>query len=241
MALNVLSICQSFARRQGLPSPTYAIGNPDAQVAQMIGLLEEFVDDLITRGMWQIATREAVFTSIAAESQGNILDIASGGYRGIVPDTFFDRTQMLEVPVAISPQEWQVRKALNLTGPLYQARIRGGQLLFTPAPPAGHTMAFEYYSENFVNSLDSGGNPITVRYPDRDDNTFIVNDSLAIAYLRWAWKEQKGLDYAEDFRKYERLVSQEKARSRVPMPVKLDVLTQDPRPGIVVPPGSWNL
>lgn len=239
MPLTILSICQSFARRQGIPAPTYAVGNPDAQVAQLVGLLEEFVDDLVSRGLWEVTTREATFTSVAGESQGPIATLAPYGYRGMVPETFFDRTQMLEVPVAISPQEWQMRKTLGVTGPLYQARVRGGELLFIPPPPAGHTFAFEYLSDYFVNSVDSGGNPTQVRYPDRDDNTFVVNDALPIAYLRWAWKSQKGLDYAEDFRKYEIMVGQERARNRIPQKVKLDAAYQDARPGVVVPPGSW--
>lgn len=237
MALTVLQIAQTFAGRQGLPQPTFIAGNNDAQVLQILGLLQEFCDDLVTRRFWEVTTKEAVFSSLGVEDQGLIADIADGGYRGMVPGTFFDRTQRLAVPVAISPQEWQLRKTLGLSGPLYQARVRGGHLLFIPPPPLGHTLAFEYQSEWFVQ--DSGGNG--KKWPTQDNDTFVVNDSLPVAYLRWAWKSTKGLDYAEEFRMYENLVTQEKHATRIPQSVSLDDCVKDARPGIVVPPGSWPL
>ena len=239
MPLNILSIAQLFCRRQGLPQPTFLVSNANAQASQILGLLEEFCDDLVSRGLWEQTTREAVFTSVAAESQGLIAALAPYGFRGIVPNTFFDRTQRLEVPVAISSQEWQVRKALNISGPLYQARIRQGELLFIPAPPAGHQMAFEYRSDYFVSSTDLVNAVEYVKYPTKDSDFFLVDDSLPIAYLRWAWKSQKGQDYTEEFRKYEILVAQEQSSKRAARPVNLGHNQVDARPGILVPPGSW--
>lgn len=235
--MTLLEIAQTFAIRQALPQPAFVVGNSDAQVAQILGLLQEFCDDLVTRRFWEVTTKEAVFVAQAQEDQGDIYTIADGGYRGMVPRTFFDRTQRLEVPVAISAQEWQMRKTLGITGPLYQARIRGNHLLFIPPPAAGHTMAFEYQSEWFVQDAQGNGK----KWPTQDTDTFVVNDSLPVAYLRWAWKSAKGLDYSEEFRAYENLVSQEKSTSRIPQAVKLDSNYQDARPGIVVPPGSWNI
>ncbi len=237
MPLTILEHLQTFAARQGLPQPTFAIGNSDAQVTQMLGLLQEFCDDLVTRRFWEITTKEAVFTSTASEDQGAIATIADGGYRGMIPRTFFDRTQRLEIPVAISPQEWQMRKTLGITGPLYQARVRGGRLLFIPPPAAGHQMAFEYQSEYFVQGTDGSGK----KWPTADTDIFLVNDSLPVAFLRWRWKAQKGLDYAEEFAAYERLVTQEKTTTRIPQVTRLDSNYQDARPGIVVPPGSWPI
>ena len=74
----------------------------------------------------------------------------------MVPRTFFDRTQRLEIPVAISAQEWQMRKTLGIAGPLYQTRVRGNHLLFIPArcrPLDG----FEYQSEWFVTDVNGAG------------------------------------------------------------------------------------
>lgn len=237
MPLTVLEITKRFAARQGLPQPSFVAGNSDKQVLQILGLLEEFCDDLVTRRYWEVTTREAVFTSLGAEDQGAIATIASQGYRGMVPDTFYNRTQRLGIPVAISPAEWQFRKTLGIAGPLYQARVRGGRLLFIPPPPAGHVLAFEYQSEWFVTDINGAGK----KWPTADSDTFVVNDSLPLAYLRWAWKSAKGFDYAEEFRMYENLVGQERSATRIAQTARLDATTKDARPGIVVPPGSWNI
>lgn len=237
MARTALEIVQAFARRQGLPQPTFLAGNTDAQVAQFLGLLEEFCDDLVTRRGWEVNVKEAVFTSTAAEDQGAIASIADEGYRGVLPRTFFDRTQRLEIPFSLTAEEWQMRKTLGIAGPLYQARVRGGRLLFIPPPAAGHTMAFEYYSEYFVESSTGEGK----KYITTDSDVFTVNDSLATAYLRWAWKSAKGLDYGEEFRMYETALAAEKAALRSKQNVRLDSNYQDAKPGIVVPPGSWPI
>lgn len=237
MALTVLQVAQTFAGRQGLPQPSFVVGNSDAQVTQILGLLQEFCDDLVSRRLWEQNTREATFTSTAVEDQGSIYDIAREGYRGMVPDTFFDRTQRLKIPVAISPEEWQLRKTLGFTGPLYQARVRQNRLLFMPPPAAGHLMAFEYLSENFVTSSTGVGK----KWPTEDSDTFGLNDSLPVAYLRWAWKSAKGLDYTEEFRMYETMVNQEKIATRIPQKARLDAEIGTARPGLIIPPGSWPL
>lgn len=237
MPLNVLQVAQTFAARQGLPQPTFVVGNTDVQVLQILGLLQEFCDDLVTRQLWEQNAREATFVSTAQEDQGDIYSIASQGYRGMVADTFFDRTQRLKIPVAISPQEWQLRKTLGFTGPLYQARIRQNRLLFIPPPAAGHTMAFEYFSDYFVTDNTGAGK----KWPTADTDTFVLDDSLPVAYLRWAWKSAKGLDYGEEFVKYERMIAQEKTATRIPQKARLDAELGDAKPGVIIPPGSWPL
>jgi hypothetical protein len=237
MALTVLQIAQKFAGRQGLPQPSFVVGNSDAQVIQILGLLEEFCDDLVTRGLWEQNTRECVFQTQAQEDQGSIYTLADQGYRGMLPDTCFNRTQRLKIPIALSPEEWQLRKTLGFTGSLYQGRIRQDRFLFIPAPTAGQTIAFEYKSEYFVNDVNGVGK----KWPTADSDTFIMNDSLPVAYLRWAWKSAKGLDYGEEFAKYELLVNQEKSSTRVSQKVSLDAEVGDAKPGLIVPPGSWQL
>lgn len=237
MPLTVLQVAQAFAGRQGLPQPSFVVGNSDAQVVQILGLLQEFCDDLVSRNIWEQNTLECVFQTVAQEDQGDIYTLADQGYRGMIPDTFFNRSQRLKIPVAISPEEWQLRKTLGFTGPLYQARIRQNRLLFIPAPAAGQTVAFEYKSECFVS--DTQG--VRKKWPTLDTDTFVLNDSLPVAYLRWAWKSAKGLDYVEEFKMYERMVLGEKSATRVPQRARLDADIGDAKPGIVVPPGSWPL
>lgn len=234
--MTMLSIIQNHCGRSGLPVPSSAQSSSDPQVVQMVGLLQEFCDDMTTRKAWQRNTREALFVSVGGEDQGDITTIAPFGFQGIDFESVFDRTQRLPLLGGISGAEWQGRKAFNFTGPLYDFRLRQNRLLFNPALPAGHTIAFEYYSAYFALANDG----VTYReYMTTDTDTCTVGDRMATLYLRWAWKKEKGRDYAEDFAAYERTVDTHSARDARPQAVNMGDNTENLQPGIFVPYGSW--
>lgn len=45
-----------------------------------------------------------------------------------------------------------------------------------------------------------------VQYITKDTNRCVVPDAVVNAWMAWKWKSKKGLEYAEDFAQYERLV-----------------------------------
>lgn len=239
--MNLLQIVQQFAGRTGIPVPTFVASNSDPQVLQAMGLLNEFCDDMTTRKAWQVTTLEATFVSTAAEDQGSIHTIAPYGFQRILLETVFDRTQELPLFGGLSASEWQARKAFNITGPQYEFRLRGDHLLFSPALPAAHTIAFEYNSTFYIqNNAVSGTDPAAYRqYWSKDTDTCLLNDALPLSYLRWAWKKEKGLEYAEDFAKYERIVATYCASDARPQVALLHGRTLELRPGIWVPAGNW--
>jgi len=242
MAMTLLEIVQQTRARLGQPIPAFVSGNPDAGIVQCMALLNEFLEDLVTRKFWTANTLEATFTSVAAESQGNLDTLFPYGYEGLVPDTFFNRTNQLAVTGGLSPEDWAIRKARNMSGPLPSFRIRRGQLLFNPVPTAGETYAVEYFSNFFVyNPADPG--PVYRKYWFKDTDTCTVDDALAMNYLKWAWRREKGLDYAEDFRKYEALCASKGLRDGTPQALSMDdYATRSPvGPGVVVSPGSWSV
>lgn len=237
--MTMLSIIQNVCGRAGLPVPPSAQSSSDPQILQMVAILQEFCDDMVTRKAWQSNTREALFVSTAAEDQGDINTIAPFGFEGIILESFFDRTQRLPLLGGIGSAEWQARKAFDFTGPLYDFRLRQDRLLFNPAMPAAHTIAFEYYSSYFAKSADVV--PVYRPYLLQDADTCTLGDRLPTAYLRWAWKKEKGFDYAEDFAAYERLVATNSARDARPQVVNMGDRDCDLQPGIFVPYGSWNV
>lgn len=235
--MTMLSSVQAFCKRTGLPSPATAAGTTDKQVAQVLAVFNEAGKDLAQRHTWQAMTHEATHTSLAAASQGTIASIATNGYDFIIDNTFWDRTQRIPICGPLSSEEWQAIQAQPETGPRYYYRLRGGLLLITPTPPAGSTFAFEYKSKNWVLAVDG------TTYKDEctvDTDTLLLPDNLFIMALRWAWKKEKGLEYAEDFRMYEAQVEYQKAADKGAQTLQLDDCTpRRPRPGIFVSPGSW--
>lgn len=57
-----------------------------------------------------------------------------------------------------------------------------------------------------ANWVVDGATAVLKRYITRDDDTFAMPDGLPLNWLRWRWKAEKGLEYAEDFAMYERQV-----------------------------------
>lgn len=237
-APSLLTIVQRHCQRSGLPVPATVYGSSDTQVQQLMGLLEEEGNDLNSRGAWEGTTFEATHTTLAAEDQGAITTIAQNGFKYIKNDTIWDRTRKLPVIGPKSPHEWQALKGFATTNPRYQFRIRGGKLLANPTPTAGNTWAFEYASKYWI--TDSTGSTYR-QFFGADGDLVLLPPDLLLMGLRWRWKKEKGLEYAEDFRTYENQVKDALGRDGGKQVLSMSQESSSLRPGIFVSPGSWPL
>ncbi len=234
----LLQTIQYVCGRTNVPVPASVLGTSDTQVLQMLRLLEEEGTDLSKRGEWEGTTFEATHVSLAAEDQGALTAIATNGYRSMKNGTFWDRTNKLPIIGPLNDQQWQNLKAVTTAGPRYSYRIRGGKLLISPTPTAGYTWAFEYMSVNWL----LGANGTTYKqYATLDTDTILLPEDLVLMGLRWRWKKEKGLDYAEDYQTYEIQVNKALSSDGTKKKLSMDDAVQDPRPGIFVPMMSWNL
>lgn len=238
MSLSLLEIVQRVRGRLGQPVPASVAGNADPSILQSLGLLNEFLEDLVIRRKWQANTQEASFISIATASQGKLDTLFPNGYRGILPDTFYNRTTQLQIDGGISAADWQSRQATRISGPIQSFRIRNNELLLSPIPAAGEVYACEYYSSFFIyNSVDL----VYREYWLKDTDTCVLGSTLPMAYLKWAWKKEKGLEYAEDFRQYEMQVANLALVDSRPRTLTMNDHNCNFRPAILVSPGSWPL
>lgn len=235
--MNLRELVQEFCRRTGLPVPPAVVGTSDPRTLQYWGGMNELCEDLIERKLWQKLKRECVFVSVAGEDQGTFAALTGDPhFYAFVDNTIFDRTQNLRILGGLTSNEWQARKALAANGPLYQFRVRGDRLLFNPELPAGHQIAFEYVTQAMVQSQD--GSTFRTQFA-ADDDIFLFPDRIATAWLRWWWKKEKGLDYAEEFRKYEIAVANLGFVENPSAPIDTGATQREPRPGIIVPEGNW--
>lgn len=86
----------------------------------------------------------------------------------------------------------------------------GGQMQFSPAPPADSPARFAYISKNIGTTAMS--DPITAF--SRDDDNFALEGRLLTLGLIWRWKAQKGMEYAEDMASYEKALSENASRDK---------------------------
>jgi len=234
MSLTCLQIIQTACRRIGILAPNSAISSVDSQIIQLLSISEEEGQELATRYPWQSLQTEATFTTLAAHVQGTLASIAPGcDY--IINDTIWNRTLRRPVYGPKSGQDWQEAKAMAINGPFNSYRVLNDVINFYPNPTAGQTCAFEYISRNWITTSAASTSSIWTN----DADTPKVNDQLLILGTIWRWKQAKGLDYAEDFAKYERRVTDAMARDGSKPVLRMDGATYDIQPVVIVPAGSW--
>lgn len=237
---SALEVAQNFADAVGFPRPSTLVTNTSDDIRQLTALINAAGRQLASRHRWQSMNFEASFTTVAAESQGTIaaaIGVAQS-FKAILDDTIWNRTQRVPVCGPLSPRIWQADKALSLTGPYSQFRIRQNQILFNPVPTAGQTCYFEYASKSWC--TDSTGTTYRTALA-ADSDIFLIPDHLFTASLEWRWLKKKGLEYAEEFQEYEYLVK-DAIRDDKPQPtLRMDSGSQKYSAGIVIPIGNWPL
>lgn len=203
--MSLLTIVQDACDRMSLPRPTVVMTSQDQLVASLRGLAQQESTELARRAAWQALKLEHTFITTAAAVQ-------VGGFPSdfdyYVDETMFNRSRRRSVWGPLSDQEWQRIQAslTTLVDPAF--RIRGSQLLISPTPPAGETIAYEYVTKNFCRSSLSVAQS---RWEADDDETDLDEELITLGVI-WRHKKAKGFDYAEDFRSYELTVAERMKR-----------------------------
>ncbi len=236
--MSLLSVVQDACRRIGIVVPNAIVSSNDAQVMQLMTLLNQEGQNLSARFDWQVLRKEATFTGVAADDQGALSSIAGTDCKYIIPDTFWNRTLRRPVYGSITPQDWQMLKASPQTGPFQQFLLRGGHILMIPNPTALQTLAFEYKTANWCMASDG----VTGKSAySADDDSALLDEQIMTIGLIWRWRQVKGLEYAEDFRTYEGMVADAIARDKAPTTISMTGMPRLRVPGTVVPYGNWSL
>lgn len=235
--MSLLTTIQQVCRRIGITAPLTVSGSNDPQIIQLMAIGNEEGQDLSARYPWTVLQNESTFTTVAVETQGAIATLAGADFRYILNDIMWNRSLLRPVFGPLVPQDWQALKARNVTGPYTQFRIRGTSVLFIPVPVAGNTIAFEWISKNWV-TVAAGGTSATWT---ADADTGKTDEEIMAQGVLWRWKASKGIEYAEDFNKYERLVADQMARDGGKARLNLGGGMNAFAAGVLVPLGSWNL
>ncbi len=233
--MTCLSIVQSVCLRVGLDAPATALGSADKNVLQIVELSNESGQEIARRYPWQALLNVGNFTTVATEIQGAVETIAPG-LDYIINDTIWNRTLRRPVYGPKTPQNWEQQKAFAINGPWSGYRLIGGDIAMYPVPAAGQDCYFEYISKNWLESASTGYTEWQL-----DADVPLLDNNLLILDTVWRWKMAKGLEYAEDFNKAERLYQDLATRDGGKDWINLSNTKYDIFPGVIVPAGSWNL
>ena len=233
--MSCLTLIQSVCLRVGLDAPNSAVGSTDRQIKQILELSNEAGQELARRYPWQALLAVGTFTTVATESQGSVQTIAPG-LDYIINDTIWNRSLRRPVFGPKTPQTWEQQKAFAINGPWSNYRIIGDTIAMYPIPTAGQSCYFEYISKNWVTTGSSTSSKWVL-----DADTPLLDNNLLVLDTIWRFKAAKGLDYAEDFNKAERLFNDLAGRDGGKDSLSLTNTKYDIMPGVVVPSGSWAI
>ena len=232
-----LQIIQSVAKRVGVGSPSVVLSSSDLQIQQLLELANEEGQEAARRYPWTALQNEVSFTTLAVEDQGAVQTIAPG-LNYIINDTIWNRTLRRPVFGPQAPQNWQQQKAFAINGPWSSYRVKAGHIFMYPVPVAGQSCFFECITKNWATDTTgvTGKTEFTA-----DDDIILFDDSIFKLGVIWRFKQVKGFEYAEDFKKYENQILDAMARDGGKDWLSLTNTKYDIFPGVIVPAGSWAL
>lgn len=235
---SLLTIVQDFCKRAGLPSPPVAAGATDDTTVQVVALLNEGIQEICDRyALQELMTRKNFNHSNGTDYLA--LDLAADvpDWKYTSPLTIWNTSTRLPLRGPATIQEWQQIIVMTVAPATFTYTLYGNAVRIYPVPAVPADILFSFFYQSKCGVTD--GTDVFETY-NTDIMTPRIPSYLVEADLKWRWKKEKGLPYAEDFRTCESMLVN--AVGRTPNPVmNLDAGDQQFRPGIFVSPGSWNL
>lgn len=196
--MSLLTMVQNACDRIGLVRPSIVVGSSDSQVRRLLALSNQDGKALAKRHDWQELITEKTFSATATTTQTNAIPT---DFDRMVTASFWNRTANKRVVGPLSPQRWQQLQAGIIVMAFDCFRIRGSDLLMSPTPTAGHSMAYEYVSKYWCGGA-ADTSPDQEAWVADSDISFLDEELMTIG-LVWRFKKSAGLDYGEDFTDYE--------------------------------------
>ena len=233
--MSLLTLIQNACYRIGITAPSAVIGSSDQQVKELLEVAQEEGVQLMKRGTWQALRTQKTFTAVAQETQTSAVP---SDYDRFINETFWNRTRKIPFFGPVTPQQWQTLIAWSSSPVTNTFTFRGNNILITPNPTAGDTMAYEYISKNFCQS--SGGTGQAAWAADTD--TGVLPERLMELGVVYRYKQKKGLRWQPDYENYETQVKQALTSDSPMQTVSFgDGYFPTRYPGIAVPQGSWSV
>jgi hypothetical protein len=176
---------------------------------------------------------------VPVQTQGVMTTLAGPDFGWVLNDTMWDRSTRRPVFGPKAPAEWQQLQAQFLTGPWWQYRIRGGLLLFIPAPSIGDQIYFEWISKYWAAQTATPTTGYASAY-GADTDVALIDERLITLDTLWRYKRAKKLEYSEDFDIAEAAITDAMTRNASQPRLNLAGAVGDILPGVFVPAGSWS-
>jgi hypothetical protein len=195
--MSLLTMIQDAADEIGITAPTSVISNTDATAVRMLRMANRTGKSLAKKD-WDLLIKQATVTTSSGEPQYAL----ESDYRSIVPNTIWNRTTDQQVFLA-TPKRWAYEKSVVTSNYFDRMRLLGddggpdiGQkITIHPTPTATETIAYEYYSQNWL--TDSGGSNEYSAF-QADSDVVVFDEETFTLGIVWLTMKSMGQPYAEE-------------------------------------------
>lgn len=199
--MTLLTALNWVQRQCSLPTTTAIVANTEESQQLLLALAQEEAEELAARCEWPALRASHVFAATAAQLQTNGLP---SDFDRMCVNSFWNRTRDTIISGPLDSRAYQTLQALS-TGasalsPQWMRRADGLHVI--PAPTALDSLAYDYIINTPVESSGAAAQETF----EADTDVFLLGDDLLKRGVRWRYLAQKGLDYAEHMKTYERRV-----------------------------------
>lgn len=237
MSGTLLSIVQESMARSGFRKPTSVAGNNSDNTQSLLSLANDAGEMIADAYPWQYLQTEGTFTLVTADQDYAL----PSDFMFFTSQTMWNRTSDRPVTIALTPTEWQYYKGwLSVAGLNLRARIQGGEIVIEQTVTStenAQEIYYEYRSSNWLTAADG-----TTGKPEFTLDTDISkhDKGLMISCLKYLIKEQRGLDYQNDYSKYIKKLRTHTGNANGSRPINLSG-KKLPYLGVAVPEGNFGL
>lgn len=206
MSRTALQVIQSAAPRLAIARPTALFSSTDELEIELQSVLNECAVRITQEHDWQALKTLETNTGDGSTTAYSL----PSDYLRMPIDAQVWSTRWQRPLISVASDDWlrlEVREYDLVTGTW---TLLGGQVQYKPALASGELAKWYYISRNVV--AETGGS-----YQERfmaDTDTFRLDDRVLELTMIWQWREQKGLEYAEDMANAEQALAQAIARDK---------------------------
>lgn len=192
--MTLLSICQDALKEDGrFNVPASIVGNSDPTAVQLLALANRTGRTLAYDNTWQFLVKVYTFST----ANGTASYALPSDFHHFIDLTYWDRTNTTQMVGPVSAAVWEELQSGNVVGAGIRKyfRVYGNLFYIYPTPSASDTIAYQYYTKNWISSKAAF---------DTDSDAPLIDEDLLTLGVRYRFLSAKGLPYQGPYDEYSR-------------------------------------
>lgn len=193
--MTLVTICTDALSEIGnWDAPATIINNSNPTAKQLLAIANRSGKTLTQLHFWNALIVNYTFPTVNGTASYSL----PADFRKFANLTFWDNSNIYRVKGPVSPQEWQVLKSSAIANAAFWKyfRMAGGLFYIHPTPSAVETIAYQYYSGNWITGKSA--------FSDDSDVPLLDADMMTLD-VRWRFLRAKGAPFDDEKDEFEKL------------------------------------